>query len=189
MRRNEIKIHKQELTRINGSGNEPFEEDSCERLFVSRIARAIEAHYRVRELKPDTSQKAEDWDKTLKPTYALTPNPGARPTGRFANIPIKKLARQDAAAVPVIKSRRISFLQRLYCTSVTHKSVDVGGQTHVPPESDMMEAFTEMMYAIDACRVVMSSDQTMPNQGSGDGNVLTHVVRPARISEIGRAHV
>ena len=68
----------------------------------------------------------------------------------FASRPIRKLARAEEAAVAVIKSRRSSFLHKPYSASVVHKSVDVGGQTHVPPESDRMEAFTEMMYAIAA---------------------------------------
>ena len=44
-------------------------------------------------------------------TYPLRPNPGANPTGRFANKPMRKLHRADIAAVEVIRSWRTSATQ------------------------------------------------------------------------------
>ena len=44
-------------------------------------------------------------------TYPLRPNPGANPTGRFANNPMRKLHRAEMAAVEVMRSWRTSVTQ------------------------------------------------------------------------------
>jgi len=47
-------------------------------------------------------------------TYPLRPNPGANPTGRFANKPMRKLHRAEMAAVEVMRSWRTSSTQARY---------------------------------------------------------------------------
>ena len=42
-------------------------------------------------------------------TYALRPNPGASPTGKFAKSPMRKLERAAMAAVVVMRFCRISL--------------------------------------------------------------------------------
>lgn len=44
-------------------------------------------------------------------TYALRPKPGAMPTGKLANKPMRPEARADMAAVVVIRSTRTSLTQ------------------------------------------------------------------------------
>lgn len=77
-------------------------------------------------------------------TYPLSPSPGAIPTGRFANKPMRKLHKADMAAVEVMRSWRTSFTQARYVWSEPQRSVLVLGHTQVPPVSDRMEALTEI---------------------------------------------
>jgi hypothetical protein len=80
------------------------------------------------------------WNPTR--TYALSPSPGANPTGRFANKPMRKLDSAEMAAVEVMRSRRISSTQRRYVVSVAQPSPV--GHTQVPPESERIAALTEI---------------------------------------------
>ena len=66
------------------------------------------------------------------------------PTGRFARRPIRNEARAEMAAVLVIKSVRTSAMQARYVVSVAQRSPFVLVQTHVPPESEMIDALTEI---------------------------------------------
>lgn len=77
-------------------------------------------------------------------TYAFKPKPGAIPTGKFAIRPIRNEARAEIAAVEVMRSRWTSATHAVYASSVWHKSVEVGGQTQVPPVSEIIEALTEI---------------------------------------------
>ena len=52
--------------------------------------------------------------RNAKLTYPLRPSPGAIPTGRFANRPMRKLHRADMAAVEVMRSWRTSATQARY---------------------------------------------------------------------------
>lgn len=74
-------------------------------------------------------------------TYASKPSPGAKPTGKFAIRPIAEDARADMAAVVVISSRRTSSTQARYTGSLVQRSFVE--QTHVPPLSERMAAFTD----------------------------------------------
>lgn len=75
-------------------------------------------------------------------TYAFNPRPGAIPTGKLAQRPMRKEHSAATAAVVVIRSRRTSSTQARYTSSLTQPSLV--GQTHVPPESERMEALTEI---------------------------------------------
>ena len=75
-------------------------------------------------------------------TYAFSPRPGAIPTGRFASNPIRKLEIAEMAAVEVMRSLRTSFTQARYVGSETQPSPV--GHTQVPPESERMEALTDI---------------------------------------------
>jgi hypothetical protein len=66
------------------------------------------------------------------------------PTGRLARRPIRKDASAETAAVLVIKSVRTSATQARYAVSVAQLLLLVLGQTQVPPESEIMDAFTEI---------------------------------------------
>ena len=61
---------------------------------------------------------------------------------------MQNVVKAEIAAVPVTKSRLISERQSWYSGFVSQRSGLEGGQTQVPPESDTIVAFTEMMYAI-----------------------------------------
>lgn len=75
-------------------------------------------------------------------TYAFNPNPGAIPTGKLAQRPMRKEHNAAIAAVVVIRSRRTSSTQARYTSSALQPSLV--GHTHGPPESDRMDAFTEI---------------------------------------------
>jgi hypothetical protein len=80
--------------------------------------------------------------ETSARTYALSPSPGANPTGRLANKPMRKLDSAEMAAVVVMRSRWTSSTQRRYVESVAQPSPV--GHTHVPPVSEIIEALTEI---------------------------------------------
>jgi hypothetical protein len=69
------------------------------------------------------------------------------PTGThiFAKTPIQKLVRAEIAAVAVTRSRLISCTQSRYSVSVSQRSGLSTGQTQVPPDWEVMFAFTAMM--------------------------------------------
>ena len=73
-------------------------------------------------------------------TYALRPNPGAKPTGRLASRPIKNDEREEMAAVAVMRSRFTSLTHARYVVSSMQPS-EVG-HMQVSPESERLEAFT-----------------------------------------------
>ena len=75
-------------------------------------------------------------------TYAFSPRPGAIPTGRFANNPMRTLASAEIAAVVVISSLRTSFTQARYVKSEAQPSPV--GHSQVPPESERIEALTDI---------------------------------------------
>jgi hypothetical protein len=75
-------------------------------------------------------------------TYALRPSPGASPTGKFAKSPMRKLERAAMAAVVVMRFCRTSLMQERYSWSLMHRSAV--GQTQGPPESDRMDALTDI---------------------------------------------
>lgn len=68
--------------------------------------------------------------------------PGAKAMGMLAKTPIENVDSAAIAAVAVMRSRRITFRQRLYSTSVAHVGSFVSVQTHVPPESVKIVALT-----------------------------------------------
>jgi len=66
--------------------------------------------------------------------------------GILANKPIQKEVKAAIAAVAVTKSRLMTWTHNMYSWFVTHKSSMLsGGQTHVPPLSDTIDAFTDMI--------------------------------------------
>ena len=75
-------------------------------------------------------------------TYAFSPRPGAIPTGRFASNPMRKLESAEIAAVVVISSVRISFTHARYVGSEMQPSPV--GHSQVPPESERIEALTDI---------------------------------------------
>lgn len=68
--------------------------------------------------------------------------PGANAIGILANSPMQKVDSAAIAAVAVIRSRRITFRQRLYSTLFAHVVSFVSVQTQVPPESVKIVALT-----------------------------------------------
>lgn len=75
-------------------------------------------------------------------TYAFKPNPGAKPTGRLANRPMRNVEMAEMAAVEVMRSCLIWPRQIAY-SSLSVQSPSVG-HTQVPPESERIEALTEI---------------------------------------------
>lgn len=79
-------------------------------------------------------------------TYAFNPRPGARPTGRFANNPMRKLESAEIAAVVVIRSLLTSSTHARYVASEVQPSPV--GHTQVPPVSERMDALTDILYRV-----------------------------------------
>ena len=84
------------------------------------------------------------------------------PTGRLASRPIKKEAREEMAAVVVMRSLQTSATHDMCSVSETQRSPAVSLQTQVPPESETIEALTEIMYAIAACWGPVSGNFSRP---------------------------
>ena len=71
----------------------------------------MEPHDGVSQLLPDRVHESDVRSIRGAHTYAFTPSPGAKPTGKLAMRPMAKEARADIAAVVVINSRRTSSTQ------------------------------------------------------------------------------
>ena len=72
------------------------------------------------------------------------------PTGKFAKKPIRQLASAEMAAVVVMRSRWTSAVHCVYVASGELTQSTPSGQTHVPPVCMMIDALTEIMYAMAA---------------------------------------
>ena len=66
------------------------------------------------------------------------------PTGKFARSPMRNDDSAAIAAVLVIMSFWTSATQDMYVTSESQLSVLPAGQIHGPPESAMIDAFTDI---------------------------------------------
>ena len=104
----------------------------------------MEANNGVGELRHDRlSCGCDRKDLNLIHTYAFNPRPGAKPTGRFASNPMRKLESAEIAAVVVMRSLRTSSTQARYVVSELQPSLV--GHSQVPPVSERMDALTDIL--------------------------------------------
>lgn len=124
----------------------PLHKHSGEGFTIRNHATSVISYKRERKLNWDPRSITGKFHAYLEnPTYALTPRPGARPTGRFARRPMRKLDSEEMAAVETMRSLWTWRMQRLYTASETHKSLRV--HTQGPPDCDSKSAFTEIYIA------------------------------------------
>lgn len=105
----------------------------------------MESNNRIAELERQGNQalmcENHVWEVRVL-TYAFKPKPGANPTGKLARRPMRRVEREAMAAVAVIRLLRTSPLQMMYSVSKIQRSGPL--HTQVPPESDKIDALTEI---------------------------------------------